>query len=296
MEGRRPLVLETEYAPGKVFRHADTKLFPPEVAQGIFLNSLKYKPTPDDIILATYPKCGTTWTQYIILLLLRNGEPLAENENLHLLFAFPEMFGTDSLETLPHRLIKTHLPYNICPKSTEAKYIHVVRNPKDCVVSYYHHTVGFPAYEFKGASFDDFFETFMEAKCDAEDFFDYMLSWYPQINDSNVLFLVYEDMKVDPRGSIVKIAKFLGIEVSDEVIDKVLDLSSISSMKKETKIVPMGRDADAANWVRKGVSGDWRNYLSAEQSKRMDDKFREKFEGTGIDKIWSEELLRFSEE
>ena len=39
-----------------------------------------------------------------------------------------------------YRLIKTHFPYELTPRSSKAKYIYVARNPKDCVVSFYHHT------------------------------------------------------------------------------------------------------------------------------------------------------------
>jgi hypothetical protein len=39
-----------------------------------------------------------------------------------------------------YRLIKTHFPYKLTPQNPNAKYIYVARNPKDCVVSFYHHT------------------------------------------------------------------------------------------------------------------------------------------------------------
>ena len=38
--------------------------------------ALKYKPRSDDIFIASYPKCGSTWTQYILWLIFKQGEPL----------------------------------------------------------------------------------------------------------------------------------------------------------------------------------------------------------------------------
>ena len=36
----------------------------------------RYRPRPTDIVIATYPKCGTTWMQRILdLLVFQNAEP-----------------------------------------------------------------------------------------------------------------------------------------------------------------------------------------------------------------------------
>lgn len=36
--------------------------------------AVNYQPTEEDIFVATYPKCGTTWMQYIIWEILNNGK------------------------------------------------------------------------------------------------------------------------------------------------------------------------------------------------------------------------------
>jgi len=67
----------------------------------------------------------------------------------------------------PTKLIKTHLHPSMTSKHPDAKYIYVSRNPKDVVVSFYHHTVGFPKhYNFADGSFDTYFELFLEGKVD----------------------------------------------------------------------------------------------------------------------------------
>ncbi|KAF8793252.1 Sulfotransferase family cytosolic 1B member 1 like protein [Argiope bruennichi] len=38
--------------------------------------------------------------------------------------------------------------------------------------------------------------------------------------------------------------------------------------------------------VRKGITGDWKNYFSEDQSKRMDQKFAERMKGTEFQNIW----------
>lgn len=38
------------------------RFFTGEVAREV----LSYKPLPGDVFVTTYPKCGTTWTEYIV--------------------------------------------------------------------------------------------------------------------------------------------------------------------------------------------------------------------------------------
>ena len=47
-----------------------------------FLSGLQYKAGPDDLFLVTYPKCGTTWMQHTVYLILNNGKPLPAEKGL----------------------------------------------------------------------------------------------------------------------------------------------------------------------------------------------------------------------
>ena len=42
-----------------------------------FDSGQRYRAAAGDIFVASYPKCGTTWTQYIVYLLQNDGLPLA---------------------------------------------------------------------------------------------------------------------------------------------------------------------------------------------------------------------------
>lgn len=101
-----------------------------------------------------------------------------------------EKVGAAYVDELSHpRLIKSHFNYFNCPKKTEAKYIFVARNPKDCLVSYYFHNRNFKIYDCANLDFDVFFELFATGQLAFGDYYDHLLSWLPHIHDENVLFL-----------------------------------------------------------------------------------------------------------
>ena len=61
----------------------------------------------------------------------------------------------------------------------KAKYIFISRNPKDCVVSFFHHTRGFPQhYDFEDGDFDVYFDLFCEGKVDFGFYYDMLKSWF----------------------------------------------------------------------------------------------------------------------
>jgi sulfotransferase len=259
-----------------------------------FASTLSYQAQPEDIFIVAYPKCGNTWTRYIVWLIQHDGEPLPVGKSITVEIPFLEEVGKEVVAALPTpRFIKTHLPYSLIPYHPESKYIYVARNCFDCAVSFYHHTRGFVKdYDFAEGTFDEFFECFIKGEVDFGDYFDHLLSWYKHKDDSNVLFLIYEDMKVEPKKAITEIAKFLGNEYLNkvknvEILNRVLEHSRFESMSKDQSRWSSPRPKNMPPFIRKGQVGDWKNYFSAVQTKRLTEKFVSETKGTGIENLWA---------
>ncbi|CAL1278170.1 unnamed protein product, partial [Larinioides sclopetarius] len=93
----------------------------------------EFLPTKDEVILVSYPKCGTTWTLQIVSLILRKGVPLTTSKQYFSFIPFLERTTMEELSQMSKpRLIKTHLSFSSLNFSKEAKYIYVTRHPEDC--------------------------------------------------------------------------------------------------------------------------------------------------------------------
>lgn len=113
-----------------------------------------------NLIVVSYPKCGTTWMQQIVTLLLNDGHIPNETEadGLFTLSPFMELYGADKAVNMKRPgAIKTHFSFDVQPWNDNAKYIIVLRNPKDAIVSYFHHITSIPAqWQFENATISDF--------------------------------------------------------------------------------------------------------------------------------------------
>jgi len=271
-----------------------------------FESGLRYVARENDVFVATYPKCGTTWMQSIVYLILRNGEPITSDIKLSSIFPHLEEVGKEFVANVAamtndsnYRLIKTHLPFDLTPFSEKSKYIYVTRNPKDCCVSFFHHTRGFPKhYDFASGKFEEYFELFLDGNVDFGDYFQNLSSWLPHKSRNNILFMSYEDLKSNPRNGILQVAKFLGethytkMFANDErILKDVLLHSSVSSMQKDPQRWSSARSPDQTPFVRKGTVGDWKNYFTKDQSDRMNKKIRESFAEDELNGLWTNELV-----
>jgi aryl sulfotransferase len=97
----------------------------------------------DDIVIATWAKSGTTWTQQIVAQLLFAGEEglqVAEMSPWLDLRVPPNEEKLAGVEAQTHRrFIKTHLPVDALVYSPQAKYIFVGRDGRDVAWSFYNH-------------------------------------------------------------------------------------------------------------------------------------------------------------
>ena len=242
---------------------------------------------PDDVWVVTYPKCGTTWTQQIVRLIRNNGV----HDDVRIDTAVPWLevgppFNTVNAEEVPRpRAFKSHFPYDIFPcgppHTTPCKYIYVTRNPKDVAVSLY-----FQDRLTSCIQWDDFWKKYIAGEVYFGNYFDHLLSWLPHKDDKNVLFLKYEDMKGDLPGAVSRIASFVEADLSSDVIAKISDLTSFDNMKKDDAVnyswTPVHKTSET-KFMRKGTVGDWKNYLTEEQSAEMDAICAEKLKGTGLE-------------
>jgi hypothetical protein len=260
-----------------------------------FGSGQRYVAAPGDVFVASYPKCGTTWAQYIVYLLQNDAQPLTAGQSINDVFPHLEEVGRETVAALPTpRLIKTHLPFTRTPWNSHAKYVYVARNPFDCAVSFYHHTRGFVRhYDFASGTWETFFECFLAGEVDFGDYFDNLLSWWPHRGEANVLLLTYEHMVADPASAVAAVARLLGGRAADLVADaqglaRVVRMSSFGEMQRDQGRWSSQRPADMPAFVRKGVVGDYANYFSPEQARKLVAKMRASTTGTGLEHLWPE--------
>ena len=103
-----------------------------------------YQPTAHDVFACVYFKSGTNWLMQILVQVIHHGA--AEFEHVHDIVPWPD--SPDPRYAVPLsddtawknsptglRVIKTHLDFTRVPFSPEARYVCVVRDPKDVCVS-----------------------------------------------------------------------------------------------------------------------------------------------------------------
>ncbi|KAG8079802.1 hypothetical protein GUJ93_ZPchr0007g5561 [Zizania palustris] len=279
---------------------------PEPYAPGILAFQRRFTPRPDDVVLTSYPKCGTTWLKALAFAAMaRNAYPPAAADhplrrlNPHACIPFMEDIFTErreaKLESLPSpRLINTHTPYSLLPETVTnggaCKVVYICRDPKDMVVSLYH----FLRRLQPGLSFSDTFDSVLDGTVPYGPMWDHILGyWHASVaRPDRVLFLKYEDLLQNTGEHVRKLAEFMGrpFSVAEDAADTVasiVKLCSFDNMKNlevnktgatEGKYKSMAHDS----FFRKGVVGDWMNHVSPEMATRLDEIFRDKFRGTGL--------------
>lgn len=190
-----------------------------------------FKARPTDLLIATYPKSGTTWTQQIIHGLRTRGS--MDFEEISLAVPWIEtapMLGIDldAPQAAEPRAFKTHLSWDKIPKG--GRYITVMRDPGDALVSLYHFGNGM-IFEAGAIDLDTFCFELCLTNGPWDDWWSFVKSWWEQRHREDVLFLSFEDMKADHEGAVRRIADFMGLKADEELISLATRQSTIEFMR-----------------------------------------------------------------
>ncbi|XP_077193104.1 sulfotransferase 2B1-like [Paroedura picta] len=250
----------------------------------------------DDIVTVTYPRSGTHWMVETLALIRRDGDPtwvrtadLSERSP----WIEPSPGLRNALKYPPPRLLVTHLPVQLFPKSflrSKAKVIYVARNPKDVVVSLYLLTKAIKIMEDPG-TLEEYLETFLSGNVPYGSWFDHVKGWMKLKDRPNFFFITYEELKQDLRGCVERICHFLGKELTGQQIDSVVENASFQKMKDNKmtngSLLPDSfMDQKKGQMLRKGICEDWKNHLTPKQEEHFNHVYREKMQDMNMAFPW----------
>ncbi|XP_040483437.1 amine sulfotransferase-like [Ursus maritimus] len=250
----------------------------------------------DDVFIVTYPKSGTIWLQQLLSLIYfeEHREGTGKLETVTRVPFFEYNFQKIDFGKRPSpRLFSTHLSYYLVPrglKNKRAKIIYVYRNPKDVMCSNFHFEKNVKL-QFT-STFEAFMKLFLEGRVLGSLWFDHIKGWYEHRSLFNIQFMTYEEMKQDLRGSVLKICKFLGKELSEEDMDTVVRQATFENMKYDPlanydKIITTAYGTNVkGHFLRKGTIGDWKSHMTVEQNESFDKIFQREMKDFPLKFIW----------
>jgi aryl sulfotransferase len=266
-----------------------------------------YSPRPDDVIVATYPKCGTTWMRRIVSMLLAASPVPAPLGGFwfDMRLARPLDAVVADAETMPTpRKGYTHMPYDALPVYEGVRFIHVARDGRDAALSLHNHLLAFTPAML--ASIDaisradhrfgdpmpptpadpaEYFRLWLTDGGGIGDpgasFFHVARSYWAARAQANMLLVHYADLKADCSAEIARVARFLEIDLPQATLDEITQAAGFEAMREVGDALIPGADrvwdGGMQRFLFKGVNGRWKDVLTDDDLAAYDAKVRAEF-------------------
>lgn len=271
-----------------------------------------YAPRADDIIIATAPKCGTTWAQQIVSSLVFKDAEVRQIPSVspwvEARFRLTAEQAHATLAAFTHRRFpKTHLPMDGLPLYDEVKYIHIARDGRDAALSMHNHFTGFSdgmlarldaigrgdpvigrPYERPPADVAAYFRQWIAQEPErgsvegppSPHFFDLETSYWAERRRLNVLLVHYADLSRDLEAEMRRIAAFLESEIDERLWPSLVKAAGFEAMQAAgDELMPQTRTMfreGSKRFFNKGVNDRWRGVLTDVDVAAYEERARER--------------------
>ena len=253
-----------------------------------------------DIVITTPPKCGTTWMQRLVALLVFDDVELTAPISKISPWLDMQLAPLDDVlalldEQRHRRFIKTHTPLDGVPYDDRVTYICVGRDPRDVAISSAHHMANMDVDVFLQArqaavGLEDLAELGIgrpgpavpptpdqQLRAWIEDDSDvtpmslkflvaHLRAGWERRDLPNVLLFHYDDLLTDLTGQLRRLADALDISLPDERLAELAGAATFDAMKSRASQVAPNTDIslwrDNESFFHRGTSGQWRDVFS----------------------------------
>lgn len=280
--------------------------FMPEHVSGVKRVLNEFKPRQHDVILASFPKTGTTWMKSLLYSIVnRSSLGSLVQEHPHDLVPFLELqvykekesskwlentqFGSSS-----RRIFGTHIPYQMLGTTLESsgcRVVYVTRNPKDTLNSMWHFANKRKKAEEEPWPLEEAVGNFCKGVFPFGPYYEHVLGYKNASlkNRGQVLFVTYEELAKDTKTHVKRLAEFLGCRFAgdeDEKVEEIVKSCSFEVLRSHAvnkwDDVPAWLPVPYSSFFREATSGDYKNYLNPQAIGRIDALTREKFHTFGF--------------
>lgn len=191
--------------------------------------SMEFRPRPDDLWVVTYPRSGTTWSTYLLHLLLGRGSSFEHIEDVCPWFERSLAVGTrtarDFEDLASPRVFKTHLLPQWTPKA--GRFLYVRRNPVDVARSYhalYRDYLGYPG------SLPEFTERMLAGDVQYGSWLSHVEAW-SRAGVRSIYTIRYEDLRAEPETTLAALGEYFEIPCDAMAISEALKAASLANMR-----------------------------------------------------------------